>query len=86
MSKEKNFELVEFAITTVDNPFNPFTEFKHWFTWDESHGYHTCEWIAKIAGTPTNIGPFAQEASFSDAIDSLIELFPQVYKKLTRFV
>ena len=29
-------------ITTEDNPYDPFTQFQHWLSWDQSHGYDTC--------------------------------------------
>lgn len=37
------------ALTTYDNPYNPFTEFSSWFTYDEVHGYHTCSLLDRIA-------------------------------------
>ena len=36
-------------ITTTDNPFDFFTQFDDWFQFDESKGYHTCSYVARIA-------------------------------------
>ena len=36
------------ALTTIDNPFNPFTHFDEWFAYDTSKGYNTCGLISRI--------------------------------------
>lgn len=38
----------EVAITTEDNPFDPFTEFDSWLSYDVQMGYSTCERLAAI--------------------------------------
>lgn len=30
------------AITTFDNPYNPFEQFSNWFLFDVEKGYNTC--------------------------------------------
>ena len=30
------------ALTTIDNPFNPFEQFVPWFLFDEETGEHSC--------------------------------------------
>ena len=44
-----------FAITTVDNPFNPFTQFDSWYRFDEDKGYHSCAYLARIARTSDSL-------------------------------
>ena len=48
-SNDKN--LVDCALTTTDNPFDPFTQFDKWFAFDEAKGYHSCSYLARIART-----------------------------------
>lgn len=36
-------------ITTVDNPWNPFTHWDEWRQFDIFKGYNTCERLARIA-------------------------------------
>lgn len=37
-----------YMLTTVDNPFNPFTEWDDWYTFDASKGYHTPGLLARL--------------------------------------
>ena len=37
------------ALTTIDNPFDPFTQFDDWFRFDEAKGYHSCSYLGRIA-------------------------------------
>lgn len=36
-------------LTTVDNPYNPFTQFDDWYDYDMMKGYNTCGLIMKYA-------------------------------------
>ena len=40
-----------FMITTIDNPFNPFTQYDEWLAFDEQMGYYTNNYLARIANT-----------------------------------
>lgn len=42
-------------LTTVDNPWNPFTQFNEWFTYDMQQGYNTCGLLAKKAAYSTKV-------------------------------
>lgn len=35
----------EYMLTTVDNPWNPFTHFREWYVYDIMHGYHTLSYL-----------------------------------------
>ena len=37
-------------ITTIDNPYNPFTQFDEWYAFDEGKGYCTSGYLARISG------------------------------------
>ena len=39
------------ALTTFDNPFDPFERFSDWFWFDVGKGYNTCSYLARIAKT-----------------------------------
>ncbi len=70
-------------LTTIDNPFNPFTQFDNWFSFDESLGYHSCSYLARIAKTSNDLSDEDYEMEVEDAIDEIIELDPfGIYKKV----
>lgn len=41
----------ELMLSTSDNPFNPFDQFKEWYAFDISHGYNTLGYLAAVAET-----------------------------------
>ncbi len=42
-------------LTTLDNPFDPFSQFDEWYAWDERAGYHTTSFLARIVKTSDDI-------------------------------
>lgn len=39
------------AITTTDNPWNPFENFDEWYAYDTEKGYYSCARLAREAVT-----------------------------------
>lgn len=72
------------AITTFDNPFNPFTQFTEWLLFDKEKGYNTCEYLARIAKVEDNLSQQEHNRAVEQAIDSIIKTDPfNIYKKIT---
>ena len=70
-------------ITTFDNPFNPLTDWDDWYNYDESKGYYTSEYLARITKTSDDLGEKEQDQAIEEAIDEIIELNPDgFYKKI----
>lgn len=73
------------AITTIDNPFDPFDDFAKWFAFDEFHGYHTCSYLDRVAKTSDDWSIEDQNAEIERAIDEIVALnINGMYKKVTR--
>lgn len=71
-------------LTTVDNPFNPLTDWDDWYNYDESKGYYTSEYLARITKTSDDLGAQEQDRATEEAIDEIIELNPDgFYKKIS---
>lgn len=41
-------EDADLVLTTIDNPYNPKTEYLKWRQWDEESGYYTEEYVARL--------------------------------------
>lgn len=72
-------------ITTIDNPFDPFEDFKSWFQYDIEKGYYTSSKLARLANTRSDMSEKEEIEEIERAIDRLIEIDPlAIYVKLTR--
>ena len=60
-------------LTTVDNPYNPFDNFKSWFLFDVQKGYNSCSYLARIARTSEIMSEQENDEEIERAIDEIIE-------------
>jgi hypothetical protein len=65
--------MAKHMLTTVDNPYNPFTHWDEWWAYDIAHGYHTAGYLARIARNSDEISETDQELANEAAIDEIIE-------------
>ena len=67
--------MAKVALTTSDNPFDPFTQYEMWRGYDENVcGYYTSQYLARIAvGSPDLSGP-DEERTTEEAIDEIIRM------------
>ena len=72
-------------ITTIDNPFNPFTQYDDWLRFDEDMGYYTNEYLARIAEVSSKMPYELYEDQVEKAIDEICAYgVVGLYKKVTR--
>lgn len=71
-------------LTTVDNPFNPITQFDDWYEYDESKGYCTSGYVARIAKTSDDLSKNDQDLAIQAAIDEIISMNPDGFYKKVR--
>lgn len=72
-------------LTTIDNPFDPFTQFDAWYAFDNTKGYHTCEYLARIVKTSSELSEAVEEELTESAIDEIISINPLgKYKKVVQ--
>ncbi len=64
---------IEYMLTTVDNPYNPFTDFDAWLAFDINKGYHTSSFLARVAMVPEDLPEPYQSLAIQSAIDQVVE-------------
>ena len=75
----------ECMLTTLDNPYNYFTEFSSWFMFDVEKGYNTCSYLARIAKLSDDFTEKETNEAIERAIDEIIKYdFMNIYKKVYR--
>ena len=75
----------EARITTIDNPYNPFTEWDEWLACDMAKGHFTFALLGRIARLANGLSPDDNEQATEDAIDEIIAMSPDgFYKKVYR--
>ena len=72
-------------ITTVDNPYDPFIDYKNWFLFDAEKGYYTTSKLARLIKTEEGMTEKEEFEEIERAIDRLVEIDPlDIYIKVTR--
>ena len=59
-------------LTTIDNPFNPFTDYDRWDAYDRDMGYDTSSFLARIAITSSELSEADQDVALENAIDEIV--------------
>lgn len=66
--------MLRLALTTEDNPYDPFDEFEEWFNFDVTQGYHTCAYLARVATTSTDLTEADQLEATNETIEEILKL------------
>ena len=73
------------ALTTFDNPFNPFDQFDAWLMFDTDRGYNSCSYLDRIAKTSDQLTDKENEDEIERAIDEIIRYdFRNIYRKVVK--
>ena len=65
-------EPTEYMLTTVDNPFDPFTRFDEWLAYDTDMGYNTPSLLDRIANVSDDLSEPDQALAIQNAIDEIV--------------
>ena len=76
------------ALTTVDNPFDPFEQFTSWLLFDKERGHNCCEILGRLVPASDELSQKEIDEATERAIDELIKCDPlnkfrKVKKELT---
>lgn len=72
-----------FALSTIDNPFNPFEQFDQWLNFDLLKGYNSSALLARHAVTSEALTEEENDREIERAIDEIIKHdFQNIYIKV----
>lgn len=75
----------EYMLTTVDNPFDPFTRFDEWLEYDTDMGYNTSAFLDRIAKVSNELSEPDQALAIQNAIDEIVqENVSGMWRKVSR--
>jgi hypothetical protein len=78
-------EDTEYMLTTVDNPFNPFTQYDEWFAYDRFLGYNTNSLLARIVRSSDELSEADQMLAIHIGMDEIVkENVSGVHRKISR--
>lgn len=70
-------------LTTVDNPYNPHTQFDQWNAWDQQSGYHTLAFLGRVVHLGLGLSEADENVAIENAIEEIVrENVTGVYRKV----
>ena len=74
-------------LTTVDNPFDPFTQYDEWYAFDTRHSHHSCALLARLTHSSPHLSEPDQQLAIEQAIDEIVfENSSGLFRKVVREV
>lgn len=65
-----------YMLTTLDNPFDPFTQYDAWLNYDLTSGYNTCGLLDRVIQTSDDLSEADQSVAIQNAIEEIVEINP----------
>jgi len=77
----------ELMLTTIDNPYDPFTQWEEWDLFDRTSGYFTSGLLARIVKSSGDLSDAGQRQAINDAVDEIVDLnVLGIYRRVSRDV
>lgn len=72
-AEQEQKQPIEYMLTTVDNPFDPFTRFDEWLVYDIGMGYNTSALLGRIVKMSDDSSAPDQALAIQHAIDEIVQ-------------
>ena len=66
----------DYMLTTLDNPWNPFTNYEEWLSFDVAKGYDTPGVLDRFSITGNNLTEEENQKILNEAMDRIIDIDP----------
>lgn len=78
-------EQEDYMLTTTDNPWNPWDNYDEWDVYDQTMGYHTSAFLARVMAFSFDLSEPDQDRAITEAIDEIVrENVLGIYIKITK--
>ena len=78
-----NYNNSKFELTTIDNPYDPFTQYLDWWLFDNRKGYNSSAYLARIAHTSDQLSEIENNEEIERAIDEILSMdILGIYRKV----
>lgn len=82
MSETENTTV--YMLTTVDNPYNPFTQWDLWYNFDENQGHCSCGYLDRVSNTSDGFSEIENQRELNRAMDWIVKNDPSnIYRKVS---
>lgn len=61
------------ALSTIDNPWDPFDHWDEWYAYDLAHGYGTLALLGRTLVTSNELSEADQHVAYVSAIDEIVD-------------
>lgn len=61
-------------VTTLDNPYDYWTQFDQWYAFDTEKGYNTCAYVARLVTTSNEMSNQEYEDEVNQAVKEILRL------------
>lgn len=76
--------MVDYMLTTFDNPFNPFDDFDRWYKEDILLGHNCCGLLGRTAFTSELFSDEVNEKNIDEAMKIIVQSDPMIFKLVTK--
>ena len=75
--------MTECALTTIDNPYDPFEQFDSWLMFDTDKGYNSCALLDRVTPISDQLSEQENDRLIENGIDQIIIYDPlNIYTKI----
>lgn len=60
-------------LSTIDNPYDPFTQYDEWYAYDRDSGYNTPAFLARVVVTSESLSEADQDLALEQAISEIVK-------------
>lgn len=66
----------DYMLTTIDNPYDPFTQWDEWLSFDIHAGHKTCEYLDRVCITSESLSDPVIEEDIHNAMKTIVNEDP----------